>query len=146
MVTNDATVQGGRRCLFRVVARALNRDISVSRTSWHKGVILGRNSVCVFITAGPITKLFAGGGGGEWTTCAMIDDEPRPVWMSPLVTQCIWGVCVFITAGPITKLFAGGGGGEWTTCAMIDDEPRPVWMSPLVTHGVFVCVYWVFRL
>ena len=27
-------------------------------------------SVCVFITAGPITKLFAGGGGGEWTTCA----------------------------------------------------------------------------
>ena len=42
--------------------------------------------VCVFITAGPITKLFAGGGGGEWTTCAMIDDEPRPVWMSPLIT------------------------------------------------------------
>jgi hypothetical protein len=38
--------------------------MSVSRTSWHKGVILGRNSVfgvCVFITAGPITKLFAGG-------------------------------------------------------------------------------------
>jgi len=34
----------------------------------------------VFITAGPITKLFAGGGGGEWTTCAMIDDELRPVW------------------------------------------------------------------
>jgi hypothetical protein len=30
--------------------------------------------VCVFIPAGPITKLFAGGGGGEWTTCAMIDD------------------------------------------------------------------------
>ena len=26
-------------------ARALNRDISVSLTSWHKGVILGRNSV-----------------------------------------------------------------------------------------------------
>ncbi len=46
-----------------------------------------RAHVCVFITAGPITKLFAGGGGGEWTTCAMIDDEPRPVWMSPLVTH-----------------------------------------------------------
>ena len=43
--------------------------------------------VCVFITAGPITKLFAGRGGGEWTTCAMIDDEPKPVWMSPLVTH-----------------------------------------------------------
>jgi hypothetical protein len=44
------------------------------------------------ITAGPITKLFkkfAGGGpgGGEWRTCAMIDDEPRPVWMSPLITH-----------------------------------------------------------
>jgi len=38
--------------------------------------------VCVFITAGPIKKLFAGGGGGKWTTCTMIDDEPtrRPVW------------------------------------------------------------------
>ncbi len=22
------------------------------------------------------------GGGGEWRTCAMRDDEPRPVWMS----------------------------------------------------------------
>ena len=43
--------------------------------------------VCVFITAGPITKLFAGGGGGEWRTCAMRDDEPRPVWMSPLITH-----------------------------------------------------------
>ncbi len=41
--------------------------------------------VCVFITAGPITKLFAGGAGSEWTTCAMIDDEPRPVWMSPFI-------------------------------------------------------------
>ncbi len=27
----------------------------------------GGKKVCVFITAGPITKLFAGGGGGEWT-------------------------------------------------------------------------------
>jgi hypothetical protein len=34
---------------------------------------------CVFITAVPITKLFAGGGGGYWRTCAMRDDEPRPV-------------------------------------------------------------------
>jgi hypothetical protein len=36
-------------------------------------------SVCVFITAVPITKLFAGGGGGYWSTCAMRDDKPRPV-------------------------------------------------------------------
>ncbi len=52
--------------------------------SKHFGVCV---FVSVFITAGPITKLFAGGGGGEWTTCAMIDDEPRPVWMSPLITH-----------------------------------------------------------
>ena len=35
--------------------------------------------VCVFITAVPITKLFARGGGGEWRTCAPRDYEPRPV-------------------------------------------------------------------
>ena len=41
--------------------------------------------VCVFITAGPITKLFAGGGGGEWTTCAMIDDEPMGPVRNPVL-------------------------------------------------------------
>ena len=30
---------------YTVSARALNRDMSVSRTSWHKEMILGRNSV-----------------------------------------------------------------------------------------------------
>jgi len=45
------------------------------------------HALCVFITAGPITKLFAGGGGGELTTCAMIDDEPRPVWTSLPITH-----------------------------------------------------------
>ena len=37
---------------------------------------------CVFITAVPITKLFARGGGGRWRTCATRDYvyyEPRPV-------------------------------------------------------------------
>ncbi len=57
-------------------------------TTYHTHVHTHIGGGCVFITAGPITKLFAGGGGGEWTTCAMIDDEPRPVWMSPLVTHC----------------------------------------------------------
>ncbi len=42
--------------------------------------------VCLLLQD-PITKLFAGGGGGEWRTCAMIYDEPRPVWMSPLITH-----------------------------------------------------------
>jgi hypothetical protein len=35
--------------------------------------------MCVFITAGPSTKLFAW-GGGYGRTCATRDDEPRPVW------------------------------------------------------------------
>jgi len=30
---------------LRLAARALNRDMGVSQTSWHKEVILGRNSV-----------------------------------------------------------------------------------------------------
>ncbi len=45
--------------------------------------------LCVcFITAGPITKLFAWGGeesGGHVTV--MRDDEPRTVWMSLLITH-----------------------------------------------------------
>ncbi len=50
----------------------------------------GVSFMCVcFITAGPITKLFVWGGGGEWRTCAMRDDEPRPVWMSLLITHSV---------------------------------------------------------
>ncbi len=49
----------------------------------HPGIVIRRKDSA----AGPITKLFAGGGGGEWRTCAMRDDEPRPVWMSPLITH-----------------------------------------------------------
>jgi len=44
--------------------------------------------VC-FITPGPITKLFAWGeeeSGGHVPT-VMRDDEPRPVWMSLLITH-----------------------------------------------------------
>ena len=59
-------------------------------------------SECVFITAGPSTKLFAWVGGGYGRTCATRDDEPRPVWTSLPISVC------FITAGPITKLFAWG--------------------------------------
>ncbi len=77
---------------------------------------------CVFITAGPIIKLCAGG-------------------------ECVY-VCMFITAVPISKLLLlqyqyfcmqcvcfyycstyykavrEGGGGEWRTCATRDYEPR----------------------
>jgi hypothetical protein len=36
-------------------------------------------NLCVSITAVPITKLFARGGGGKWRTCATRDYEPRPM-------------------------------------------------------------------
>jgi hypothetical protein len=54
--------------------------------------------VCVFITAVPITKLFAWGGGRGG------------LGLRRLVFHDNVGVCVFITAVPITKLFARGGG------------------------------------
>jgi hypothetical protein len=39
------------------------------------------------ITAGPSTKLFAWGWGVYWRTCAMRDDEQRPVWTSLSITH-----------------------------------------------------------
>ena len=57
----------------------------ICQTNWNTSFYVVFQSIishglCVFITAGPITKLFAGGGGGEWRTCAMRYDEPRLVW------------------------------------------------------------------
>ena len=40
--------------------------------------------VCVFYYCRTYYKAVRVGGGGEWRTCAMRDDEPRPVWMSLL--------------------------------------------------------------
>jgi len=45
----------------------------------------------VFITAGPMIKLCAGGGGGQRRTCAMRYDEPRRVWSSlPITRITLW--------------------------------------------------------
>jgi hypothetical protein len=52
----------------------------------HLQLYCHRNCVCVFITAGPSTKLFTWGGGGCGRTCATRDDEPRPVWTSLPIT------------------------------------------------------------
>ena len=38
--------------------------------------------MCVFYYCRTYYKAVRVGGGGEWRTCAMRDDEPRPVWMS----------------------------------------------------------------
>ena len=50
--------------------------------------------VCVFITAGPMIKLFAGGGGGEWRTCAMqaeacVDESAHHAyWLRLFLVYC----------------------------------------------------------
>jgi hypothetical protein len=44
-------------------------------------------SVCVFYYCRTYYKAVCVGGGGEWRTCAMRDDEPRPVWMSLPITH-----------------------------------------------------------
>jgi hypothetical protein len=43
----------------------------------HAGGPLYGMELCVFITAGPMVKMFTGGVGGEWRTCAMRDDRTR---------------------------------------------------------------------
>jgi hypothetical protein len=42
--------------------------------------------VCVFYYCRTYYKAVHVGGGGEWRTCAMRDDEPRPVWMGLPIT------------------------------------------------------------
>jgi hypothetical protein len=94
--------------------------------------------MCVFIIAVPITTLFADngsvfmcvfyycrtyfkavrvGGGGEWRTCAMRDDEPRPVWMSLPIThwlllqdlrECVYCVCVLLLQDLLQSCARGG--------------------------------------
>ena len=44
-------------------------------------------TVCVFYYCRTYYKAVRVGGGGEWRTCAMRDDEPRSVWMSLLITH-----------------------------------------------------------
>ena len=53
-----------------------------------EGALYGvRYGTVCFYYCRPITKLFT--GGGEWRTCAMRDDEPRPVWMSLLAHHAL---------------------------------------------------------
>ena len=46
----------------------------------YNGEHIVAHPMCVFITAVPITKLFACVGGEQWSTCATRDYEPRTVW------------------------------------------------------------------
>ena len=49
--------------------------------------LLQSGEVCVFYYCRTYYKAVRVGGGGEWRTCAMRDDEPRPVWMSLPITH-----------------------------------------------------------
>jgi hypothetical protein len=69
------------------------------------------SSVCVFITAGPSTKLFALGGGGVYgRTCATRDDEPRPVWTRLPITHF---VCVCLLLQDLVQSCVRGEGGDF---------------------------------
>ena len=43
--------------------------------------------VCVFYYCKDLLQSCSRGGGGEWRTCAMRDDEPRPAWISLPITH-----------------------------------------------------------
>jgi len=65
--------------------------------------------VCVFITAGPSTKLFAWGGGGYWRTCATRDVKPRPVWTSLPIKYLLQYLCVLLLEDLVQSCSRGGG-------------------------------------
>jgi hypothetical protein len=99
--------------------------------------------VCVFITAGPSTKLFTWGGGDmgghvlrETTSRGLcgLGCPSRTGTHYKAVCVVFITVCVFYYCRTYYKAVRVGGGGEWRTGAMRDDEPRPVWMSLLITH------------
>jgi hypothetical protein len=46
--------------------------------------------VCVYYCR-TYYKAVRGGGGGEWRTCAMRDDEPRPVWKGSFSERVLFG-------------------------------------------------------
>jgi hypothetical protein len=70
----------------RLLARQGRKRAKIHRSDVDDRV-MDPDCVCVFITAGPSTKLFAWGGGGYGRTCASRDDEPRPVWTSLPITR-----------------------------------------------------------
>jgi hypothetical protein len=52
----------------------------------HSGACVCFITVCVLLLQ-DLLQSCSRGGGGEWRTCAMRDDEPRPVWMSLPITH-----------------------------------------------------------
>ena len=73
-----------------IVSLNTNKSSSSSSSStgpYKKRTITAEAGVCVFYYCRTYYKAVRVGGGGEWRTCAMRDDEPRPVWMSLSLTH-----------------------------------------------------------
>jgi hypothetical protein len=71
--------------VFRIISSSLGDDCRHVRVGVHDS---GRSlylCVCVYYCRTYYKAVRGGGEGGEWRTSAMRDDEPRPVWMSPLI-------------------------------------------------------------
>ena len=67
--------------------------------------------VCMFITAGPITKLFA----GRARVCVFVTAQ---VFVCVVCVCGLWDRCVFYYCRTYYKAVRVGGGGEWRTCAI----------------------------
>jgi len=88
----------------------------VRRLSWCTGMfafhrLSTRVIVCVLLLQDLLQNCSRGGGGpgGEWRTCAMRDDESRPVWISLPITHWdpwgtrTWAAVIFLNnfLGPV---------------------------------------------
>ena len=62
-------------CVYNELRQALSRNVCT--VVCVKTII--DTKVCVFYYCRTYYKAVRVGGGGEWRTCAMRDDEPRPV-------------------------------------------------------------------
>ena len=82
LFVSDCARQGARSTRFHTQRH------SGSSIPWQSLALeLIPNGVCVFYYCRTYYKAVRVGGGGEWRTCAMRDDEPRPVWMSLPITH-----------------------------------------------------------
>jgi len=79
-------VVSNSRAVTKCIIIFLNKGIPLACVMKVNGRKLCTKGVCVYYCR-TYYKAVRGGGGGEWRTCAMRDDEPRPVWMSLLITH-----------------------------------------------------------
>ena len=72
-----------------VVSDAASSLSPAGASPWGVAIVFGFKvcgCVCVLLLQ-DLLQSCSRGGGGEWRTCAMRDDEPRPVWMSLPITH-----------------------------------------------------------